>query len=70
MVDKCYKLHGRPLGYKRRQKPGLNNETRSNNQENCAMVNHISKQQVSESVMDQTQGNVGNFMQTLSLVQY
>lgn len=68
--DKLCKLHGYPQRYKLRQKLGLNNQTRSSNQVNCVVVYQVSEHQVPELAMDQTQGDVGSFMQTLNRVQY
>lgn len=69
VVDKCYKLHGYPPGYKTKQRssstnqtgPGSNNQIGYNIQANNAMSN-----KVFDSIPNQTIGNVGKFVQTLS----
>ncbi|XP_022871010.1 uncharacterized protein LOC111390234 [Olea europaea var. sylvestris] len=58
VVDKCYKLHGFPPGYKPKERAG-----RSSNQANCVVAGLISD-------LDQTQHKVGDFMQTLNAAQY
>lgn len=60
-VDKCYKFHGYPPGYKAKQNSGFG----SNFQ-----VNHAAINQVSDSFPEPAVGNVGEFMQTLNHTQY
>lgn len=61
VIDRCYKLHGYPPGYKPKQKPGSRNYTGFNPHSNNNVAN-----QISCSVSNQSQGNTGNFMQTLN----
>lgn len=56
-IDKCYKLHGYPPGYKARQKVTSPNQT----------VNAVANQ-ISES--SNHQGNIDDFVQTLNSNQY
>ena len=64
-IDKCYKIHGYPPGYKRRQK---NNSTYSNN--NTA-INQVSNQSFSNSAVKTNQlGGVEDLIQNLNPNQY
>lgn len=65
LVDKCYKLHECPPGYKTKPKFASSCRSCVNNQSNSFIAN-----QISESISYPTQGNVGDFMQTLNRTQY
>lgn len=60
VVDKCYKLHGYPLGYKTKQR-SVHNHYVANNQTKHATVN-----QVSEFGQEQIHGKVGKFVQAIT----
>lgn len=64
-VEKCYKLHGYPPGYKTRQRLPSFIHSDVNKSPNYMVAN-----QVSESISDQNQNNVGDFVQTLNQNQY
>lgn len=64
-VDKCYKLHGYPPGYKAKQKSTTSSRSGENNTSNYAPAN-----QVIESIPKQPQSSVEDFMQTLNHNKY
>ena len=57
-IEKCYKIHGNPPGYKQKQKP------------QTLAVNQVSAQVDHVDVVDQLNNQVGNFLQTLNTTQY
>lgn len=64
-VDKCYKLHGYPPGYKAKQKHGSGLYTG-----HVSHPNNIVANQVFGSIPGQSQENIGKFMQSLDSGQY
>lgn len=58
-VEKCYKLHGYPPGFKKRQRS-------QNGSINIAIVNQLSTQTSLEGNTDKSNADIGNFFKQLN----